>query len=359
MDRSLGVCIIYILCQTGLILFLYPADIIDSSSEGQWAAVLLGFVIHFSMIMLLLKGLSLFPDRDMIMIYLNHGKVIASIFLLPLLIYLLIAAVITVRAYSEFVSIVFLSKTPSWAIMGILLILSAYLATKSIDGILRTGVILFFLLVPVLCFILIISFQNVDWRYVYPLDTDFSFIKHPSYLNSFFAIGGLFFFLGFVQPDISIKKNTILLSALSILPIFIISVYVPVLTFGQDTASHFRFPYVMAVDAINLTWFMFDRLTMFFLLSVIIFSMLYLSLVLWMMVRLIGKSSRERMMPQLVLMGLVLTIYSVCFFITDWSTVEMFFRWNTPLRIFILFGIPLSIYLLGVRARKKEATGSA
>ncbi|MGD6840881.1 GerAB/ArcD/ProY family transporter, partial [Bacillus thuringiensis] len=87
------------------------------------------------------------------------------------------------------------------------------------------------------------------------------------------------------------------------------SVYIPVLTFGQATASTFMFPFVMTVDAINITWLMFDRLTMFFLLSIVIFILLFISLVLWMSVRIINKCLLPTMKPSYLVIAISLIIY--------------------------------------------------
>jgi Spore germination protein len=353
-DKNVSVVVMYILTHIGLILFLYPANIIASSTQGQWIPIMIGVVVHFVILILLLRGLDQFPDQDIMTIYLRTGKVMTFFFLVPTFLYFFMATIITVRAYSEVVTIVFLSNTPLWAIMALLLILSSYLAFKGVEAIFRTGILLFLFLFPLFCFILVVSFQNVDWHYVYPLwSKDASFLTDSSFFKSFFAIGGVFLFLGFVRPSIPFQRNKVLLAAVAIIPIFIMSVYIPVLTFGQATASTFMFPYIMSVDAVNLTWFLFDRLTMFFLLSIVIFILLYLSLVLWMIVRIIKKCMLQKVKPAYLVMGISLFIYLICLWIPNWSDVEQLFKWNTPLRFFVIFGVPLSIWILGIRARKE------
>jgi spore germination protein (amino acid permease) len=353
-DKSLYVVIMYILTHIGLILFLYPGNIIDSSSQGQWIPIIIGVIVHFIILFLLLTGLDRFPHQDIITIYLRAGKLVTFIFLFPTSLYFFMANIITVRAYSEVVTIVFLSNTPLWAIMALLLILSSYLAIKGVEAIFRTGILLLLFLFPLICFILVVAFQNVDWHYVYPLwNDDFSFLTDSSYLRSFFAIGGVFLFIGFVRPVIPYKKKKVLLAAVALIPIFIISVYIPVLTFGQATASTFLFPFVMTVDAINLTWLMFDRLTMFFLLSIVIFILLFISLVLWMSVRIINKCLLPTMNPSYLIMAVSFIIYFICLWIPNWNDVEQLFKWNTSLRFYVIFGVPISIWILGVKARKE------
>ncbi len=112
-----------------------------------------------------------------------------------------------VRAYSEIITIVFLTNTRLWAIMALLLIISTYLATKGVETIFRTGILLSILfLLPVL-FIFFTTFQNVDWRYIIPFTPRFDFMTKPSYLKSYFAFSGGFLYLGFVQPYLSYSRK--------------------------------------------------------------------------------------------------------------------------------------------------------
>ncbi|WP_240159763.1 GerAB/ArcD/ProY family transporter [Paenibacillus aceris] len=237
MDKSISVMLIYILTHLGLIFFMYPEDIIASTNTAHWVAILIGIIVHFAVISIYMKGLSFFPRWDIIRIYLNAGKGVAIIFLLPITLYLMMVNILTVRAYSEIITIIFLSNTPLWSIMILLLLVSTYIASKGIETILRTGVLLGILFLPVVLIISFTSFQTIDWNYVFPLlDLDFSFLKKPSYFQSFFAFTGGFLFLGFVQPYLMYQRKKIVLAAVALIPFFIFSVYLPILKFGEATA---------------------------------------------------------------------------------------------------------------------------
>lgn len=353
MDKSLQVVVMYILTHLGLIFFMYPGDIIASTDEGLWIPIMLGVFIHFIVIALYMKGLSYFPNKDIITIYLGIGKGVAFIFLLPLTLYFLMVNIITVRAYSEIISIVFLSKTPLWAVMALLLFISTYLAVKGVEAIFRTGVLLACLFLPLIIFIFCNSFQNVDWHYAFPImDKQFSFITKSSYLKSFFAIGGSFLFLGFVQPYLSYQRKKILIAAIALIPCFIFSVYIPILTFGQATASTFLFPFVMALDTVSLNWLMFDRVTMFFLLSLITFIMLFISLVLWKTVRILN-TCFPSIKPIYLVITLSSFIFIICLMIPNWKDVESLFAWNTFLRFYVISAVPISVYYFGIRLRSE------
>lgn len=355
MDKSWQVAVMYILTHLGLIFFLYPENIIESSSEAQWVPILIGVFLHYCIIFVYLKGLSYFKDENIIQIYSSFGKIWTILFLLPTGFYLLLCNIITVRAYSEIVNIIFLTKTPLWAVMLLILSISCFLAMQELSAIFKTGFLLSFLFLPIVLFVIGISFQNVDWHYLIPLwSGDFSFIKERSYLNSYFAIGGGFLFLGFVQPTLSYRKKHILIGFAAIVPAFLLSVYIPILTFGQATAENFVFPYVAAVDAINITWLMFDRITMFFLLCLITFIMLFIGLVLWKTVRII-KYFVPILPVKWITIGLSGSIYAICLSIPNWNDVGKLFDYNTPIRFYVILFVPLSLICLGIWKKNKKA----
>lgn len=354
MDKSLHVVSMYLLTHLGLIFFLYPGDVIASTEAGHWLPIMIGEFVHFTIIIVYMKGLSYFPNEDIIQIYFKRvGKWPSLFFLLPIAFYFFAVIIITVRTYSEIVSIVLLSNTPLWAVLALILIVSFSLAAQGVEAIFRTGVLLAFLFLPLVIFIFCISFQNVDWYYVFPLlDRDFSFFTTSNFLKSFFAFGGGFLFLGFIQPQLPYSKKYVIFTAVALIPCFLFSVYIPILTFGQATASTFIFPFVVAVDAVNINWLMFDRITIFFLMSLITFIMLFLALVIWKMLKIINVYIPS--IKRIYLFIFFITIFFIiCMLIPNWEDAERFFIWNTVLRFYVMLVIPFSIYFLGIRNRKR------
>lgn len=359
MDKSWQVVCIYLLTHMGLIFFLYPANIISSTDEAHWIPIFTGVLFHILVVCLYLKGLSFFPGKDIIQIYTKAkaGTLLKIFFLLPIFAYFMMAIIISIRAYSEIITIVFLSNTPLWAIMLLLLVITCYMAIKGVETIFRTGIVIAYLFLPLIIFVMVFSFQNVDWNYIYPVwNSDFSFIKKQDFLNSFFAIGGGYLFLGFVQPYFSYQKKKIFLAIALVVPSFFLSVYVPILTYGQATSSTFFFPFVMTLDAINITWLMFDRVTIFFLLSLITFIMLFLSLVMWKAVR-IAHTFIPVARPSFLVIFFTCSIFITCLFIPNWSDVEMLFSWNTFLRFYVLITVPISLLCIGLLSKKGREHG--
>lgn len=353
MGKSLHVMLMYIVSHLGLIFFLYPDNIISSTEQGHWLPILIGITVHFIFIYIYMKGLSFFPKKDIITIYSEIGKGTAFLFIVPIFLYFFMILLITVRAYSGIITIVFLSKTPLWAIILLLISISSYIAAKGVEVMFRTVFLLSILFLPIILFIFFASFQNVDWRYAIPFNTDFSFITERSYLEGFFAFSGGFLFLGFVQPYYSYDRKYVLWAAAFLIPFFIFSVYIPVLTLGQPTSATTLLPYVVTVDAINIRWLMFDRVTMFFLLSLLSFIMLFLSLVTWKIIRILSHYLPS-IKPFNLSIALSAAVFFSCFLIPDWKDIEQLFWWNTFLRFYILIMIPLSIFIFGLLKKRKD-----
>jgi spore germination protein (amino acid permease) len=352
MDKSYHVVFMYGLTQLGFMFFFYPVDIIASTTEGHWVAIALGIAINMIVVWAYMKGLSYFPKQDIISIYLGVGKWAAILFLLPLVLFLIFVNIIIVRAFAEIITLVFLANTPTWAIMGLLLVISTYITLNGVNAIFRTGLLLALLFLPLILFTTILSFQNVDFRYLFPLfHNNFSFMTKPAYLNSFSAFAGNFLFLGFVQPFFSFSRKKVMGTLAVLIPFFFLSVYLPLLTFGQATASTFKFPFVMLVSTIHINWLMFDRVTIFLLLSLITFTMLFISLLLWEVSRILNRAMPKVKLNYFVIAVSVI-IFSCCMLITNWEEIQAVIMWNTMFRFFVLFAIPFSILFIGLRSRR-------
>ncbi|MBM6994518.1 GerAB/ArcD/ProY family transporter [Paenibacillus sp. DXFW5] len=359
MDKSLQVVLVHILTHIGLIFFIFPTNIIDSTESAQWIPILLGFLLHWILISLYTKGLSQFESQNLLDIYSQFGKPVAVIFLLPLFIYMFMVISVTIRAYAETISLVFLSNTPLWAIMLLTLLISAYITSLGVQALFRTGVLMALIFFPLIVFVLCMSFQNVDWHYIFPLwNSRFSFLTDPDYLESSFAFFGGFMYLGFIQPKVLYNRKKVIWGSLLLLPFFLIAVYIPVLTFGENTTSQYHFPFIVAVDTIDITWLMFDRITMFFLLCTVTFVMLFTALTAWVNVEILRRCLPKSIRTSYIVIGLTLLTFIMGINIPDWQDVDLLFGLNAWMRLYVYLTIPSSIFILGWISRRKEATAA-
>jgi spore germination protein BB len=353
MDRSWLVALTYFITNLGLIFFLYPGDIIACTEDGHWIPILLGFTVQIIVLAIYMKGLGYLGNKDIISLYLGIGKGMPFLILLPIAVYLLMVCIVAVRTLAEIMTIVFLSSTPLWAIMLLFLVISTYISFKGITSILRTSVLLGFINAPIILFFFSASFQNVDWRYVFPLIGNASFLTAPSFLTSFFVCAGGFLFLGFIQPYVAFRRGYVMIAALALLPFFVFSVYIPLLTFGKATASTFYFPFIISLDTISITWVMFDRITIFLFLSLTSFLMILLSISMWSTMRVVNQSIPV-MKPLYLLLAIPLFVLIVCLAVPSWKDIEKIFWWSTYLRFYILLTVPLSTYFFGMRFKGRS-----
>ncbi|ANS74719.1 hypothetical protein AWM70_09050 [Paenibacillus yonginensis] len=355
MDKGLPLVVMYILTHLALIFFMYPTYIVSSTSTGHWLPVLCGYLIHILVLTAYLTGLGYFKNQDIVEILMSN-KIAAIFLLLPVTFYLILLAIVTTRAISEIITIVYLSRTPMWVIMCLFLVIAGFMANSGLKSLFRIGILLGILFAPIIFIVLISSFQNIDWRYLFPLVNkemwSFSFLGNKSFHNGGFAFTGAFVFFGFIPKQIALKRKQILLSSLILLPVFLAAVYVPILTFGEATATQFQFPYITSLDTVESNWMMFDRITIFFLQSLIAFVMLYIGLVLWEAITILHRTV-IKVKQNYILTALILFVFVVCLQITDWADVEKLFYWNTLLRTYIIIVLPAALLLLGIYRKRK------
>lgn len=351
-DKSWNVVLVYIMVYMSLIFFLYPAYVISSTSGAYWMPITFQIFIHMVALTIFLKGLGYFPKKNIVQIF-SLLKGFRFFFLIPLYVYLLMTYLISVMAYSEIITIVFLSKTPLLAVLILIIIVSAHLAAKGIEVIFRTSILLFLIFAPIIFFTLVLTYQNIDLDYLFPIySKDLSFFTNKNFISSFFAIGGGLTFLGFIQKDIYYKKKKLFFSFIVVIPCYFLAIYVPILTFGGNTAEHFTFPFVIAIDTINITWLMFDRVTAIVLLCLMTFNTLFISLILWQMIEM-SNFFFPKWKPAYIAIFYSLIGASTFYFIPNWRDITFLFHLDNVLRMSIIIILPLSIFVIGVWTKRK------
>lgn len=121
---------------------------------------------------------------------------------------------------------------------------------------------------------------------------------------------------------------------------------------GIHFFSTFFLPFVVVLDTITINWLMFERVTMFFLLSLISFIIVYTSLTTWKTIRIINHYIPS-IKPVFLLVSFSGLVFFTCLLIPDWKAVEKLFWWNTFFRFYSYMAVPLSLYFFGIRLRRK------
>lgn len=356
MNKSLLVLILYLIIHIGIIFFIYPSKVISSTNHGHWIIILITIVFQFTFLWIYLKGLSYFPKQDLISIFSIHGKLFSQTLLFPLVVYFFGSLLLVIRAYAEIITIVFLENTPIWAISLVMILFTSYTAVKGFNTILLASMLIFFIIIPITLFSLITSFQNTQFLYIFPLAVnDFSFLTNKDFLISFFAVSP-FLFLGFIPPFIEISIKKLMVTNTILLPLFLLSVYIPILTFSPETAAAFLFPFSTSMDTINIQWAVFDRITIFYVVSLITFAMVFGALLQWMLSILINRLYIP-INPKWIILSIGTLVFILGFFITGFPVIDKMFYLNVPLRFYSLAVLPLIIFFLGLRQRRKKYEG--
>ncbi len=333
---------------------MYPANIISSVPNNNYLiAILLQVTIHVGMLYTFLIGLNYFPGQDLISIS-QSNKWMKILFLLPIFVYLIMTYIISIMLYAQIITIIFLDKTPMFAVIILIVCTSSYLAALGIKTIFRTSIVVAILFVPIILLTLILTYENMDIHNVYPIiSKDFSFFMKKEYLNSFFAISGSFLFIGFINPSINFNKKKLLYNILIITPFYILAIYIPILFLGHNTAKLLVYPFVISLDTLDISWSMFERITIFFSLSLLTFNIIFIGLTLWQIIT-ISQHYAKKINKYILIF--FFSLLGVCSYILvpNWKRIQLFFNIDTGLRMYIIFVIPLILYFMGRITKKKK-----
>lgn len=357
MARDMQLIISFIAFHLSVIFYLYPLNIISISHFGHWAYILAGYVLEFVFLWLYVNGLARFPGEDITSIAKRSGKWLARILLLPLAVYFFMSFVLLNRSQAELLAVVFLPKTPIWAISFILLILPLQSAIKGSHVIMRGSSFLMAFILPLILLSLFSCFQNMDIRFLFPTQADLTFWSKSDFLESLLAYSP-FICLGMLTEKWNLAmgrlRRGLYGAMLFLLPFYFLAVYIPILTFAPDTAARLRFPLPVALDTINIEWLFFDRITVFYVVASVAFVYIYTSVLVCiissMLMKLYIPVSRTVLCWIITICG-----YLICIWLPDWETIDWLIQMDTPLRIYSLGFIPLFIYGIGIASRRRNS----
>jgi len=341
---------LFLMVHLSLFFYMYPLDILESTTKGFWQPIVIGFVLEALLLWAYIRGLSAFPRQDIMDIFSEmSGKWTARLLLIPYFVFLFVNFSIMHRMEFDSVNVVLLPQTPILFILALYLI-PVYAAWKGILPIARGAVIVFVFAVPLIFFSLTSSIKNFDFHQIFPLfDPQMLFFRKPEYYSIFFAHTG-FLLLGML----GLKKKT---NLKVLIPVFIVlfilglsAVYVPLLIFGPESVVYLRYPVVLTSDTVDMEWVIFDWLPTFFIISTIAVSMVEAAVSLWMMATLIQKLAFpvKRGWAVLVL-GAALYVFSAMIPNTVW--MDRLSSWNTVFCLYSILVIPITVLLMGWKRR--------
>ncbi|MDR6550361.1 GerAB/ArcD/ProY family transporter [Paenibacillus qinlingensis] len=335
-----------------IIFLLFPRAMLHTTKFGHWEPTLLIMLIELVLLVLLLKGLNKAGDLDYADLFLPLGRWISTVLLLPLILYLLLIGIMGIRGFAELMIIVFVLRSPLYAIL-ILLCLIIYLGSSiGARGILRASTLLSLIHLPALFFALAGCKINSRFENIFPfLNTSFDFMKHGKFLVPLFSICP-FLLLGMLSPVRKVQMKPILLTLVPLTVVYMAIVYIPILVYGVNAASLMNYPLVTSIDSVNITWTIFNRVAIFYAVALLAFVMLICSFVLWssaVLVRKMVPAWKELYIRPV----LCLLIFVVALLIPNWNEYLKIYTNDIWFRLYIYLSIPVSVYIRGGIIQRK------
>jgi hypothetical protein len=353
MIQKLQMGIIFIIMYVSLNHLFYPDLVLQLTNYGHWGVVFCHGLLQLLLIWIYIKGLSYFPQQDVIDICLKIGKPIAFILLLPFVITLTALVAINNRLHTEVIVSIFLPRTPSWPILVLLFCITTYIALTGLGTILRASFFVFFMVIPLMLLITFTSFVNIDWYNAAPVwPLSLSFIKEK---NFFYLMGySAFLPLGFMAYKTTLTFRSIFLAWLCVMFFSLSSVYIPLLIFGQETVVSLTFSMIRAIYTVDVDWFFLNKQSMFLGLSLIGFTVILNAVLLWVVGRTMHKLLRRRKV------GITYWIiaYSLIAFlgalvVPSLAWTEKIFFWSVEVQVIFMIIIPLTIYIYGFVMKRR------
>lgn len=352
MTQRIQIVIVFILIQLSIGYLVYPNLIYELTKTAHWELVMCQGFLQLVLIWIYIKGLNYFPENDVIDIYLKMGRSVAIIFLTPFVINLIALVAFNIRLHTEVINSVFLPRTPYWSILILLYFISVYTSIKGLGTILRSSVFIFLIVIPLVVFNIFSSVINFDIHNVPPVwNLPARFLLK---IKFFYLLGfSSFLFLGFMVSKTKLSFRQLFVACVSVTLFFLSVVYIPLFIFGQETVITLNNPFLEAMDTVDISWFSFNRQTMFFGLSLVGLVIVANSVMLWM----IGQSMRKifkcrRGKSSYWIIAFSVISFVLAFLVPNQSLVEKWFLWSTGAQAYSMIIIPFTIFIYGFLTKR-------
>ncbi|MFD1356847.1 GerAB/ArcD/ProY family transporter [Fictibacillus halophilus] len=352
MIRPLQIGLTFIIIQLSFGYLIFPDLIYDLTNTAHWALVMCHGIVQLFLIWIYFKGLSYFPQSDVVDVYFKIGRWVAFLYFIPFVINLILIVAFNNRVHTEVIISIFLPRTPYWSILILLFFISAYTATKGIGTILRCSVFLSFLVIPLVVFNIFSSTVNFDLHNVSQVWD----LPIQSWLDiKFFYLLGLspFLFLGFITPETNLSFRKLIVAWISVLLFLLSVVYIPLFIFGQETVVRLPNPFLEAMDSVDISWFSFNRQTVFFgvsLVGLVIFANAVILLMIGHVMEKMFQSRKVRAPHWIIGTSILSFIFAVI--VPNKMLIEQYFLWSIGAQSFFMVTTPFIIFIYGFLSKR-------
>lgn len=352
MTQRIQIVMVFIIMHLSIGYLVYPDLIYMLTKTAHWGVVMCQGFLLFILIWIYIKGLNYFPEKDVIDIYLKMGRWFAIIFLIPFVINLIALVAFNIRLHTAVIITVFLPRTPYWSVLILLFLISVYTAIKGLGTILRSSVFIFLIVIPLVVFNFFSSFINFEIHNVTPIWN----LPDRFLLNSkFFYLLGFssFLFLGFMAPKSKMSFRQLFVAFISAMLSFLSVVYTPLFIFGQETVVTLKHPFLEAMDTVDISWFPFNRLTMFFGISLVGLVIVANSVMLWMIGQIMRKILKRRKVTAFYwIIAVSIISFMLALLLPTQPLVEKCFLWSIGAQAYFMIIIPFSIFTYGFISKR-------
>lgn len=356
MTQRVQMALLVCVASGGFVYLLYPRLVISSTDSGHWVMVLFQGLLQIFFMLIYKKGLDYFPDKDLIDIFRQMGKWVAFIILVPYAFILTSMVGFGLRAHSEeIIAILRMSRTPYWAVLAFLVFISAFAAIKGLGTMLRASVIVFIITNLFIVFNTLTVTANFDFYNAFPVwpsSLQFLWDSNFNFLTGFSPL----LFLGFVPSENNMKYSHLFWVWTYVTFIILLSVYIPLFIFGQETVVKLHYLVEEAVDTVDMRWFIFSRQTIFFGMSLIAFTIFLNALLLWKAGQLMQKTFNwKKNKRSYWIIAFSSLAFLMGFYVPNQYLIEKSVELSTGIHALLIVIIPLIIFIYGVINRRRMA----
>ncbi|MCQ6266700.1 spore germination protein [Fictibacillus sp. WQ 8-8] len=352
MTQRIQIGAVFIIIHLSFGYLVYPNLVYVLTKTAHWEVVMCQCFLELVLIWIYMKGLNYFPENDVIDIFLKMGRWAVIMFLTPFVIHLIALVALNIRLHTEVIISIFLPRTPYWSIMALLFFISVYTAIKGLGTILRSSIFIFLIVFPLVLFNIFSSFINFDLNNVtlgWNSPPKFLLNKNFCYLLGFSS----FLFLGFMTSKTKLTFRPFFIAWVSVTLFFLSVVYIPLYIFGQEPVVVMTHPFMEAMDSIDISWFSFNRQTVFFGVSLVGLVILANAVILWMIGRIMQKMfrcSKRESSYWIIAFSVIAFIFAL--FVPNKTLMEKWFLYSTGAQAYLMIIIPFTIFIYGFLSKR-------
>lgn len=333
--------------------FMLMSVLLDISGRDAWISVVIAFpallvwlcILYYIMIKTEQKSITLLIKQ-------RYGNLAYFIIVIPIIAFLLVNAYITLKSTSDWITLMYLPKTPIIVIEVCLLLLCTYCAHAGITSIAFISV---FLLPFIILFELFLDGANIQFMHINWVKPMLQNGWKPIFKGSFFIAGGYIeiLFLLLIQQHIKkrVKFKHLFILGILILLSSLFPLFYSITLFGPQLSEKMRYPvyeqwrllgigqFIQHVDFISVYQFMSS-------------AFIRISLCMYLCVDILNIRTKHTLNKLLWSLSFVLLVV-VCIPVTDIGFRTILKKNYIPIFVPVIFSISILLVLFVLKFKVK------